>query len=569
MKKIIEVLEKISLIVLAFGMFLISCDDDKKDIPTFNLDKDDIAIDAEGGVEKITITSSEEWVALASDSWLMISPANGVGTTECSIVIDSTLINDMRTASIRFSANNQESKTVTVRQTGFNKIIAIEEAEIEIEASDVMTKRNFSTLVTTNVEFDINIEYENGFERWLEPSRYSVELDRGARPRTTKINFDWRMNPNPEERIARVNFVPSNKEDELKNPAFLTITQKAAPKIEDNRAGDSLAIVTIAEKLQAQAIWDFSDNLRNWDDVLLWEKTDKDLPEEGAVGRIKYVKFSISNTKESIPQEVRHLKYLETLSLYSNSNTMLLSIDLGPEVSELNYLKHLQIGAYGLVSLPLEFIKLGNTLESLDLSGNNFRSIPALLTPENFPKLKSLRIIGNRRWVASDLRKASTYENGLGLHINTETDNSVRSLLMWDNLEELSLSYNYIEGGLPDFKEGENGVVVYNQADVNAFGGDTIQWLADNAIPKILPNMKRLSLNLNFLTGNIPNWLLYHPALLDWGSEIMIFNQMEYGVDSNGNIAKFDNEPRNYQYYFEAFPKYRYKYEYYDDYEFD
>ncbi len=29
--------------------------------------------------------------------------------------------------------------------------------------------------------------------------------------------------------------------------------------------------------------------------------------------------------------------------------------------------------------------------------------------------------------------------------------------------------------------------------------------------------MKRLTLNLNFFTGKIPNWLRYHPHLLvDW-----------------------------------------------------
>ena len=31
---------------------------------------------------------------------------------------------------------------------------------------------------------------------------------------------------------------------------ILTVTQKAAPKIEDNRSGDSLAIITINEKIQ-------------------------------------------------------------------------------------------------------------------------------------------------------------------------------------------------------------------------------------------------------------------------------------------------------------------------------
>lgn len=566
MKKTTEVLIKKYLLLFLCSIFVISCDDDNEVAPTLDIEKTDITVGEYGGNEKIIVKSVGEWVSQSSDSWLMITPANGIGTTECSIVIDSTLINEKRTGTIRFISDGQEPKTVKIHQTGFDKIIAIDDFEITIEASDKLNKRNFSALVTTNVEFDIEIEYENSSDKWIIPSTYKVELDRGARPRSTKINFDWKMNSDPKLRVAKVNFIPSNKDDELKEPAFLLVSQKAAPKIEDNRSGDSLAIVTIADKLQATQMWDTSENLRNWENVVLWEEIDKDLPSPDAVGRIRKVKFGLFSTKETIPQEVRHLKYLETFSVYGNANKMLLSIDLGAEITELKHLKHLQIGAYGIVSLPSDFVKLGETLESLDLSSNNFTSIPEILNPKNFPNLKSLEFVNNRRYGVSDLRQANTFKNGIGLHLNTNTDNSIKNLFLWDNLEELSISYNYIEGSLPDFKVGSDGVDSYSQEDVNSFGGDTIQWLADNAIPKILPNMKKLSVNLNFFTGDIPNWLLYHPYLLDWFPESLIFNQMEYGVNSEGNIAKFDNVPTNFEYYFEAFPKYKDKYNFYEDY---
>ena len=74
--------------------------------------------------------------------------------------------------------------------------------------------------------------------------------------------------------------------------------------------------------------------------------------------------------------------------VYGNANTMLLSIDLENHICELEYLKNLQIGGYGLVSLPEDFDRLGNSLESLDLSANNFTGVPAVLTQNNFPKLK-------------------------------------------------------------------------------------------------------------------------------------------------------------------------------------
>lgn len=252
--KILNYIAGASLIGLIFGLLFASCEDDANKVSALTLSAEEITIGSEGGVELITVTSADKWVALSTEPWVMISPANGVGTTECSIAIDSTLINDMRTATIRFSADGQE-KSVIIRQTGFDKMIVLEDAEIEIEASDVISKRNFKALVTTNIDFKIEIEYKGDSKNWLTPSEYSVELDRGARPRTANINFDWRMNPITENRVAGIKFIPKNKEDELESPVVLKVTQKAAPIIEDTRAGDSLAILTIAEKLQMSIQW--------------------------------------------------------------------------------------------------------------------------------------------------------------------------------------------------------------------------------------------------------------------------------------------------------------------------
>ena len=51
----------------------------------------------------------------------------------------------------------------------------------------------------------------------------------------------------------------------------LTVTQKAAMKIEDNRAGDSLAIITINSKLQSMMSFDTSESMMNWSFVTLWK----------------------------------------------------------------------------------------------------------------------------------------------------------------------------------------------------------------------------------------------------------------------------------------------------------
>lgn len=543
--------------------FIISCNDDNKDFIGFKLDKTEITIGAEGGRDKILVQSFNEWVAAASEPWLMVSPANGVGTTECHVVIDSTLVNDIRTATISFTPIGEMPQFVTVNQTGYDKMISIEKSDVEIESSAKLDKRFFELVVTTNVKFKIEIDYANGANsEWVTTEFGEMDLDRGARPRTMKIRFNWKMNTQPEQRIAKINFVPQNDADVLREPAVLTLTQKAAPKIEDNRTGDSLAIVMIAEQLNLMGtIWDTSENLRNWDNVVLWEATDEDLPSDEAVGRVRSLAYSMFRTEESIPQEIRYLKYLETLYIASNTNTMLLDIVLGNELCDLEYLKHLTIFSYGLSSLPDDFKKLGKSLETLDLSANNFTTVPSVLNKENFPHLKKLNLVGNRRWTVNDLRKAGNYDNGLGFHFNVSQDDVLKRLFLWDTLEELRLSSNYLEGELPDFEVGKDGVEAYTQADVDAFGGDTIQYLADMRIPKILPNMKMLTLNLNFLTGNIPDWVLYHPRFLDWVPEYLLFNQQENGINTEGVLVGFDNEPITFDYYYNVFPGMREKYE--------
>lgn len=547
-------------------MFVLAACSEKDDELVFSVDKTELTLGAEGGTENIVVKSSAEWVAVASEPWLMVSPANGIGTTECEIVVDSTLLNGMRTATVRFANQTHTPLVIKVSQTGFDKMIRVEDPEIEIEASAAIDKRYLETSVTTNVPFKLEVQYEGGETQWLTPQVNEVELDRGARPRTTKVRIDWRMNFVPEKRIAKVNFIPTNAEDVIKEPATLTITQKAALQIEDNRAGDSLALLVIHERLNMMSNrWNTGELLNNWPGVTVWEKTDKDLPCEEAIGRVRSVSYSMFKTSESIPQEIRYLKYLESFFVGSNINTMLLSIDLGSEICELQHLKRLELFAYGFVSLPEDFVKLGKTLEYLDLSANNFTTIPEVLNKENFPKLKSLVMTGNRRWTTSDLRKASTYTDGLGMFFNETHKNTLRKLFMWDTLEELRLSFNYIEGSIPDFKVGEDGVEAYTQADVEAFGGDTIQYVVDNQIPKILPNMKMLALNLNFFTGKLPDWILYHPYFMEWFPEILMFNQQEKAVNSEGKAVGFDNTPKSFEYYYQAFPLYREKYEFVEE----
>jgi Leucine-rich repeat (LRR) protein len=188
--------------------------------------------------------------------------------------------------------------------------------------------------------------------------------------------------------------------------------------------------------------------------------------------------------------------------------------------------------------------KLTN-LEFLDLGSNNFSTIPDVLTKENFPKLRALILNANQRSTIYDL--SNTQKTNLGGFI--EEKEFPKDLILW-GLDTLVLSVNYLQGELPDFLDDES-VPVYTEED--RIKGDTLpEFLVKNKIKKVMPHTKRFSINFNRLTGKLPDWLLYHPSLDIWIPYSLVFQQE--GYDQQGNMAKFDNEPANLDYYYQLYP---------------
>ena len=550
MKKTYILLVILTIAVLGFA----SCHKDPT--PTykgFEVDDTQIEAEAHGCKHTVTIRSESEWVAQSEEPWLMISPANGRGEVECTIRVDSSLTYDKRSSKIRFMSAGNLLKEIEVVQDGFEPSIAPQSEEITIDAYKKRDDRWVEVEISTNVEFTATTDAE-----WLSINEHTLNLDRGARPRATRLRIDWKMNSDPQTREAIITLQPES----LGEPTTIAIRQQAGPLIEDSRAGDSLAVVTIYNKMECwvEGAISSSEPMHRWEAVRLWVSTDRNLPCPEAVGRVRDLDLSFFNTEDDIPSEIKHLKYLETLSLYGNVNSMIKSIKLCEEVATLDYLKDLRIGAMGLVSLPSNFAELGDTLETLDLNSNNLTSIPEVINAENFPHLKSLNLSSNRRTALKSLSNV----NNAGLYSNMREKDDVRRLLLWENLEELILSYNYIEGSLPDFKLGEDGVRAYTAEDV-INRGDTLNWAVENRLPRILPNIRSLCINLNFMTGKLPDWLLYHPRLMEWSAEVLVYPQQEKGYDSEGNLVGFDNVPTSVEYYFEAYPLYRSRYEFNDE----
>ena len=628
-------------IVLAAGLFTACSDKDDVDIPGgLALDKEEIAIGPQGGTEQIAIAASQDWVASTSEPWLMLSPANGVGSVEGTIKVDSTLSNTLRSTELSFQGANGQSRKLTITQFGYGKQIFLKDPVVEIENSDSYDNRAFESLISANVECKIGkIEYsfegdmtdaekaENESERegWLLNSKdedkltgtnLGIVLDRKYRPRTVNFKFRWAMNVVPAVRVAKVHLVPVKAEDQLVdadgNPTddvILTVRQKAAQKIEDNRAGDSLSVIMINQKLGSLATFETSDNMRNWSGVTLWEATDdfvKKHPE--AVGRVRSVKFSMFNLKsgETLPKEVGNLKYLESFSVAANENNQIREVELGDEICSLKYLKNLTVQAYGLTQLPAGFAKLGSSLETLNLVSNNFNKlsdITNIVNEKNFPKLRNLILYAQRRtdvvtniaslgeMNASGVYVYNNYPIGLYGKVNAGTADrqALLKLLTWDKLNTLELSYCFLEGELPtddemtEALEAAGKATRYSESDfstnkkdyLDKLVGETCKWLLtrwDNPVtckhkdgsvvyedvypfqvPRVLPNCRQLSLNLNFLTGAVPKWILYHPHLVEWTPSIMIFNQQPKGKNSDGAAVGFSNmteDSYSYDYYY-------------------
>lgn len=518
---------------------LAGCSDDDRKIGV-TVDGDAIEIGAEGGTRNIKVTADDAWIATTNDPWITISPANGRGSALCRIIIDSALRNEPRQGIVRIQNQNdwEERRDITVSQDGYDYAITLDDKEINVSNYAAYDDRSFDVRVKTNVDFDIEIPEEA--QAWLTAGDYKVELDRGLRPREVTVRFNWGINSRDIERNAVVKFRPKD-EVTLARQDELSVNQNAAEPIEeDTRAGDSVALLAIARSLNMWESWETNEKMDNWDNVVLWEEgMDGYTPEKA--GRVKFARFSTFGTKEGLPFEVQYLTAADELVFFSNTNWTTFDLSTGEYITKLGQLRRLTISGYGLVDLDPDFKNLKN-LESLDISVNNFEKIPEVLTKENFPKLHALYLNTCQRGVIYDLSNTTTTHFGGLFEETDQTREFPRRLLEWDNLDTLTLSVNYLQGRIPDMKDYAQK---YTQADISA--ADSLPQ-ALVGTPKVLPNIKRFSINMNRLTGELPEWLLHHPAL-DWMDPFTLVFTQE-GKDQDGKLAGFTNEPVNLDEYY-------------------
>ena len=528
-------------ILVFLSLAIVACSDDKS-TGDITLQSNNIRMEAVGGVEKIKIDMADRWIASTDNPWITVSPANGVGSTVCEFKIDSSLTAEPRQGVVRIqNLSTWESKEIIVDQQGFPYTIELEEANQTLTSYKSATERYFDVVLRSNVDFDIVVP--EGVD-WLKHDSYKLTLNRGLRPRQVKVRFRWGINTRPMERVAEVKFVPKSNVELSRSDVLAVVQEGAEPITPDTRSGDSTALLAIARNLDVMSQWDSSQPMTMWNNVVLWDESMEGCTPE-KVGRVKSADFVLFNTNESLPFEVRYLTAAEELYFFGNTNTFLKSLDLGEDICELTQLRRLTVGGYGLVSLPESLSNLKN-LEYLDIGSNNLMTVPEVLTKENFPKLRSLVMNANQRSAVYDL--SNTVKVNLGGFID-EPQFPV-DLLKWD-LDTLVLSVNYLQGELPTF-EDDDSVPVYTQEDIDR--ADSLpQFLVDNRIKKVMPSTKRFAINFNRLSGNLPDWLLYHPALDWWIPYSLVFSQE--GRDQKGVSAGFDNEPISLNYYYDVYTK--------------
>lgn len=535
------------LFIAAAAIMMIAACVDEQPLE-LSVDSTEILIGPDGGVRNVKVSASQKWVATTAVPWITVSPANGIGSADCNVLIDSALV-DSREAIVRISSVDGEyRKDFKVKQDGYLYELTLDNADIEIPSYEDLENRFFTVKVKSN--FDFTVDVPEGIE-WLEmeKSKYAFD-DRVARPRNVTLKFRYDVNFKEEGRSTEIRFIPVNPSFAIAKNEVLSITQNPAETIEIGVKGDSLAVIAIGRTLGMLASWDTSEKLENWNGITVWKTKDE------RNGRVRSAEFTMFRTTEPIPYQVKYLTEAEELFFYGNSNTFLLGdLDCGQHICELKKLRKLTIGAYGLNSLHEDFKNLTN-LEYLNLESNNFQTIPAILNEEAFPKLTALILNANTRYTVSDLSNDTRQKIG---GFSDEDGFPVR-LLTWDNLDTLRLSANHIQGKLPTDEEiveilaAKKGSARYwRTSDLNIKDSIAVgnNFFEENDVPMVLPETDFLAINLNKLYGELPKWLLYHPKLDLWFPDLLIWSQE--GRAKDGNKAGFNNAPTNLNYYYDIF----------------
>lgn len=520
-KKYIRLLPALLTAVLA----LAACSD-KADAPAFGISETELTFAADGGTYAIDLTAGEDWTVSCDREWCLVSPANGDGSTRCEIRVDSSYLYSAREAHLNFRCGTY-SRMLTVSQFGYEKVIRLEKTEIEVPDYTEYDGLFEIIRVDANVGYDVTVEYvDKSRAGWLRVHPMPGKVQSVPRPGTVRIDYDMYMESD-RDRVATIVFRQNDaKEGETPVESRLTFRQTHAQEIIPSREGDSLALLALSRIMHLAENWDAAQPMMYWNNIRLEDVTyyNAKLQRTVTEPRVVEARFSMFSTDEGIPYQVQFLDQLRVFALSGNANAHMKDIDLGEYVTRLRNLRALSLVGYGISRLPDSMAEMTN-LEELELSGNNFTTLPmGIIKALDKHKLWYVNFANNRRRdVYSRLYDNRSVRDTLGLHGALPQE-----LFELKNVAYIGLSYNYFEGSLPDMGYDASQYATLEEK------------IAHNPV---MPQLEQLSVNLNFLTGPLPDWILYHKNLRCWDPYTLVFNQYEGGRDSKGSKVGFTNEP--------------------------
>lgn len=511
----------------ALSLALASCSDDDTAID-FSISNTELQFPCEGGKQVINVNAGKDWTVSCDAEWCLISPSTGDATTKCEVSVDTSYLYKAREAHLSFHCGNKTMMAV-INQFGYEKVINLDRDSIIVndfsEEEDGMSEL---VKVTSNVKYSVSIEYKDANRTGWLSAKTIQDAKIESVPRSGKVRIDYQLYlESDKNREAYVVFRQTDaKAGETPIETKLPVVQKKAQEIIPSREGDSLTLVTLSRLMHLNTSWDLSQSMIYWNNIKLEDRTyyNEKLKKTVTEPRVVSARFAMFNTNDGIPYHVRYLDQLEDLSLMGNSNAHMKKIDLGEHVTYLSKLKYLSLLGYGISQLP-ERMKQMDKLVELDLSGNNLTEIPLdIIAALDQKSLRYINLANNRRNdVFGNLYSNRTSKDTLGLHGDLP-----EALFKLKNIRYIGLSYNYFEGNIPDM-------------GYDASQYSTLEEKVKNN--PIMPQLEQLSINLNYLSGEIPDWLLYHPNLRCWDPYTLVFNQYERSRDSRGRNTGFSNEP--------------------------
>ena len=522
----IRYIVRLNVVLSMIVLCLMACgEDENMPTPQIALSHEVLDFSADGGVDDIQLTASDEWTVMSDREWCLVSPANGNGSTTCEIRVDSSYLYDTREAHLTFRCGKY-SRQLVIRQLGYDRVIELDKELIEVPDFTDYDEMFEYIRVTSNIPYTVDVEYADASRTgWLKVT--AEEHPSGSVPRTSTVRVDYELYAETDaDRVATIVFRQKNAvEGDTLVESRLTFRQTKAQEIIPSRQGDSLAVLAIARLMRCAANIDTSTPLIHWTNIDT-EEVEYVNHKGETVDELRVVglRFSMFDTDKTIPYQIRKLDQLRTLSLSGNTDAAGKNIVLEDDITYLPHLESLSLLGYGICKLPARMKEM-TQLQELELSGNNFTTLPIdIITELDKHSLLYVNFANNRaKDVFGKLNENASDKATLGLHGSLP-----EALFTLKNVVYIGLSYNYFEGSIPDM------------------GYDASQYETEEekvANNPVMPQLENLSINLNFLTGNIPDWILYHKNLKCWDPFTLVFNQYENGKDSSGKRVGFDNTP--------------------------